>query len=171
MSVEVALCFFCFFYREAELLKSRWNVCIHAASSRVWLCLAASCSQDAFLFFIINLAKTSGHWHECSSDRFWENPTCNMKYLNVDVQLKWRNGIEKNFVLLMFILVKHLSISKARAVGVSPHDAAVHRCSNVGCMEPKKYLAIKNSNYTAILAWSRKILHKPGTQCRFLLQS
>lgn len=79
------------------MLKSRWNVCIHAASSRVWLCLAASCSQDAFdfLFFTIDLAKTSGHWHECSSDRFCENPTCNMKYLNVDVQLNWRDGVAK----------------------------------------------------------------------------
>lgn len=112
------------------MLYSRWNVCIHAASSRVWLCLAASCSQDAFLFFTIDLAKTSDHWHECSSDRFCENPTCNIKYLNV---MYSRNGgtALQNFVLLMFIFVMHLSISKTQAVGVAPHDAAVDRCSNV----------------------------------------
>lgn len=86
------------------MLKSRWNVYIHAASSRVWLCLAASCSQDAFdfLIFTIDLAKTSGHWHECSSDRFCDYPSCMMKYLNVAVQLRWRDGFAKLYASFVY---------------------------------------------------------------------
>lgn len=77
----------------------------------------------------------------------------------------------QNFVLLTLIFVMHLSVSKTQAVGVAPHDAAVDRCSNVGSMSPKKYLAIKNSIFSAILAGSWHILHKLGTQRRFLLHS
>lgn len=46
---------------------------VSKGSGRVWLCLAARCSQDAFsfLFFTLDLAKTSGYWRESSSDIYF----------------------------------------------------------------------------------------------------
>lgn len=64
----------------------------------------------------------------------------------------------QNFVLLIFILVMHLQISNSQAMGVLPHDTAVNRYSNVGPMEPKKYLAKKNSYFSAMLA-RRSLIH------------
>lgn len=85
----------------AQIQVDSMHICSQSpsGSGRVWLCLAARCSQDAFnfLFFTLDLAKTSGYWQESSSDDiFCAIPTWhNMKYLNVYVQLKCRDGIAK----------------------------------------------------------------------------
>lgn len=53
-----------------SMLKMKFTVWLFMGGSkdrgRVWLCLAAHCSQDAFNFLIFSLAlpKTSGYWQE-----------------------------------------------------------------------------------------------------------
>lgn len=115
-----------------------------SGSGRVWLCLEARCSQDAFnfLFFTLDLAKTSGYWQESSSDIYFVQILHDVTWSTLKFMYSWNVGTAlQNFVLLMCILVMHLEISKKtqkRANGAASHDAALNRCSNVGSGRPKK---------------------------------
>lgn len=88
-------------------LKYRCTVCIHAASlqgskdhERVWLCLAAHCSQDAFCFlsFSLFLPKTSGYWQDSYLVVIYFVKILHVTCSNpksVNVQLKRGDGIAK----------------------------------------------------------------------------
>lgn len=86
-----------------------------SGSGRVWLCLAARCSQDAFnfLFFTLDLAKTSDYWQESSSDIYFVQILHDATWSTLKFMYSWNVGMAlQNFVLLMCILVMHLEISK-----------------------------------------------------------
>lgn len=95
---------------------------------RVWLCLAAHCSQDAFSFLTLSLFLPKRVWS--SSDIFCETPTFNMLYLKV--MYSWNVEMTlQSFVLFLYILVMHLEFLEQLANRVALCDAAWVRCSNV----------------------------------------
>lgn len=123
-----------------------------SGSGRVWLCLAARCSQDAFsfLFFTLDLAKTSGYWQESSSDIYFVQILHDVTWstLKFIVQLKCRDGIAKLCTSYVYSCYApwNLQKQKKRANGAASHDAALNRCSNVGSGQPKKQICAQKNN-------------------------
>lgn len=98
---------------------------------RVWLCLAAHCSQDAFSFLIFSLFPAKRVYSDLVVIYFVKllHVTCSTLKL---VMYSWNMEMAlQNFVLFLYIFVMHLEFLEQRANRVALRDAALVRCSNV----------------------------------------